>query len=49
MFHDIADTVDPLHEYLELMFEQKVTVNIDGVNNDDLMLDLLRSALFYPT
>ena len=49
MFHNITDTVGPLCEYLEHIFEQKVTFNIDSVNNNDLMLDLLHSVLFYPT
>ena len=49
MFHNITDTLGPLCEYLEHIFEQKVTFNIDSVNNNDLMLDLLHSVLFYPT
>jgi hypothetical protein len=49
MFKDISDTVDPFAEYISHMYEQKVTLTVSGVNNDDLFYDDLRAALFYPS
>jgi hypothetical protein len=48
MFKVISDQVDPFTEYIEHMYEQKVTLSVTGVNNDDLFYDDLRFNLFYP-
>jgi hypothetical protein len=48
MFKDISDQVDPFAEYIEHMYEQKVTLSVtDGANNVYLFYDDLRFNLFY--
>jgi hypothetical protein len=48
MFKDILDKVDPFAENISHMYEQRVTLTVSGVNNDNLYYDDLR-ALFYPS
>jgi hypothetical protein len=49
IFSSISEKVDPFREYITHMYEQKVTLTVSGINNDDLFYDDLRAALFYPT
>ena len=49
LFGNIIDKVPPLREYLEHMFEERVSLDIHGKKSDSVLLDLLRALLFYPT
>jgi uncharacterized membrane protein len=48
LFGNIIDKVPPLREYLEHMFEERVSLDIHGKKSDSVLLDLLRALLFYP-
>ena len=48
LFGKIIDKVVPRREYLEHMFEERVSLDIHGKKSDDVLLDLLRALLFYP-
>jgi hypothetical protein len=41
LFSSIIGKVPPLHEYLEHMFEEKISLDIHGRKSDDVLLDLL--------
>ena len=51
MFFSIADRVDPFKDYLDFMFTQKLSKQVDGSSSieDKVLPFVLRVELFYPT